>query len=180
MKLSTILSTKKREKILGYLLQHPSERINMNKLARDLNLSPGQIHKYVSILRKEKIIVNNLLREFYPTFALRLLWNIKRIQKVDIANIAHNHFPKLKGIGIFGSWARGTNLEKADLDIWLKMEDEPSDLEIVKIKKAIERKIKVPLDIIIATPKRLKHFKEKSDVFYFSLYNGITIWGEEL
>lgn len=180
MNLSMIFSTKEREKILDYLLKYPTKKINMNKLARDLDLSPGQIHKYVSILRKEKIIANDQLKEFHITFALRLLLNHKRIQKANIVKILHNSFPQLKGLGIFGSWARGTNLEGADLDIWLKMEDEPNDLEIAKAKRAIERKIKVPVDLVIASPKRLKHIKEKSDAFYFSLYSGINIWGEEL
>lgn len=179
MKIYPLLSTKEREKILGYLLYH-QENINMNKLARKLNLSVGQIHKYVSILRKEGLVVNDELKETPFTCALRLLWNLKRIQEAGVVGMLRNCFPELEGLGLYGSWASGTNLEGADLDIWVKMKKEPGDLEIVKARKEIEPKIGVPVDITIATPERLEHFREKSDAFYFSLYNGIILWGEGL
>lgn len=180
MKMHPLLSTKEREKILGYLLEHPSGRINMNKLARELKLSVGQIHKYVSILRKDGLVVGDELQEIPFTCALRLLWNLKRIQEADAVRILRRHFPKLKGVGIYGSWAGGTNLEDADLDIWVKMKKEPGDIELAKARKEIEGKIGVPVDITITTPERLEHFLEKSEAFYFSLYNGRILWGEGL
>jgi predicted AAA+ superfamily ATPase len=76
MKIYPLLSTDERERILGYVLGHPSERINMNKLARELKLSVGQIHKYVTILREYKIVMDDRLQEIPLTCALRLLWNV--------------------------------------------------------------------------------------------------------
>ncbi len=180
MDLPKLFSTRERVKILGFLLEHPSAKINMNKLARDLKLSPGQIHKYITILRQEKIVVDDQLKESYVTYSLRRLWNIKKIQDADIPKIARRYFPKFKGLGIFGSWAKGDNKEESDLDIWLKLDFEPTDLEVAEAKKAMEKSIRANLDIVIASPKRLKHLHETSDIFYFSLYNGITVWGEEL
>jgi len=180
MEIHWLLSTKEREKILGYILEHPSEKINMNGLARKLNLSPGQIHKYVSILRKTGLVSKDRLQELPITSALRLLWNLLRIQKEELIQTLNRHFPKSKGIGIFGSWARGSNLEESDLDIWIKMEKEPGDLELAKARKELERKMGVSVDITVVTPQRLEYFKQKSDAFYFSLYNGILMWGEGL
>ncbi|MCK4318948.1 nucleotidyltransferase domain-containing protein [Candidatus Micrarchaeota archaeon] len=180
MNIHTLLSTEEREKILRYLLKNPSNEINMNKLARELRLSVGQIHKYVTILRKERLVDQNRLQEIPITKTLRLLFNIKRIQEKRLVAILKNHLPKSKSIGIYGSWANGTNLEGADLDIWVKMDNEPADLELAKTRKKLEKKLGVPVDLTIATPERLKHFREKSDAFYFSLYNGIILWGEGL
>jgi len=180
MNLPRLFSTRERVKILAFLLEHPSTKINMNKIARDLKLSPGQIHKYIAILRREKIVIDDQLKESCVTASLRRLMNIKKILEAGIVKIARSHFPKLKGLGIFGSWAKGENWEESDLDIWLKLDSEPTDLEVAEAKKAIEKSIRAGLDIVIASPKRLKHLHETSDIFYFSLYNGITIWGEEL
>jgi predicted nucleotidyltransferase len=180
MHFSEIFSTKERIKILGYLLEHPSKKINMNKLARKLKLSPGQIHKYITILRKEKIVIKDCINESSYTHSLRLLWNLKRIQKSSLEKILQRSFSKLKGYGIFGSWANGTNTEEADLDIWLKMDKEPDDLQIANARREIQKKIGVAVDLVVATPIKLKHFKDKSETFYFSLYHGKVLWGENL
>ncbi|MFH1448245.1 MAG: nucleotidyltransferase domain-containing protein [Candidatus Micrarchaeota archaeon] len=180
MNICPLFATKEREKILDYLLEHPSERINMNGLARKLHLSPGQIHKYITILRKAGLVEKDTIKETPLTGVLRLTHNLKRIAQTKLVDILRRGFPRVKGIGIYGSWASGTNLEDADLDIWLKIEKEPADENMAKMRKKLEKKLGIPVDIVIATPERLKHFQEKSDSFYFSLYHGRILWGEGL
>ncbi len=180
MNVSQLFSTKEREKILDYLLEHPSEQINMNKLARKLNLSPGQIHKYISMLRKSHLVERDKLKETPFTRAFRLVNNLKRIEKSKIVSLLRTTSPGITGMGMYGSWASGSNLESADLDIWLKVKNEAADEDIAKVRKELEKKLGAPVDIIVATPERLEHLHEKSDSFYFSLYNGILLWGEGL
>ena len=108
------------------------------------------------------------------------MWNIKRIQEAKVVDVLRGRFPESEGIGIYGSWAHGTNFEGADLDIWLSMKKEPEDLKIAKARRELEERAGVPVDITTATPERLKHFREKSEAFYFSLYNGLILWGEGL
>jgi predicted nucleotidyltransferase/DNA-directed RNA polymerase subunit H (RpoH/RPB5) len=180
MRIHPLLSTEEREKILGYLLMHPSEKINMNGVARELGLSPGQVHKYVSILRKEGLVEKDEWKEVPLAHSLRLLFNIKKVGGAGIVDVLRRELPGVEGIGIFGSWASGTNAEGSDLDIWVKMGKEPEELAVAKARKRLEGKVGVPVDIVIATPERMKHFREKSDAFYFSLYNGRILWGEGL
>lgn len=180
MNIHRLLSSEERETTLGYLLEHPSKEINMNELARLLKLSAGQIHKYVSILREMRLVRGNEFQDGPMTRALRAVWNLKRIEEAGLIRILRRRFPKANGIGIFGSWAGGTNLENADLDIWIKMDKEPEDMEVAKARKEIEIKMNIQIDLIVATPERLEHFKVKSEAFYFSLYNGRHLWGEAL
>ena len=180
MKIQPLFSTKERELILAYLLDHPSEKINMNQLARKLKISVGQIHKYVSILRKEGIVKGIGIQDTPMVRSLRVLRNLQRIEEKKLINRLKRHIPNILGIGIYGSWADGTNKENADLDVWIKLEKSPADIDIAKTRKELENVILVPVDITIATPEHMKHFREKSDSFYFSLYNGIKLWGEEL
>ncbi len=180
MNIIALFSTKEREKILDYLLAHPSEEIIMRELARKLSLSAGQIHKYVGILKKEGLFKGNRLKETPLTSSLRLLWNLKRIEGAGITGILRRRFGKAAGIGMYGSWASGTNSEGSDLDLWVKTETEPKDIEIAEARKELESKLGAPVDIVIASPKRLERFREKSDAFYFSLYNGKVLWGEGL
>src|SRR3989338_3592857 len=150
MNIHDLLSTSERERILGYLLEHPSEKISMNGLARKLGLSAGQIHKYVGILRGEGLVLGTALQETPLTRALRLLWNIKRIQEAKVVDVLRGRFPESEGIGIYGSWAHGTNFEGADLDIWLSMKKEPEDLKIAKARRELEERAGVPVDITTA------------------------------
>jgi predicted nucleotidyltransferase len=180
MNIVPLFSTKEREEILSYLLTNPSEEITMRGLARKLKLSPGQVHKYIGILKKEGLFERKRLKETPLTSSLRLLWNLKRIDDAGIVGILRRGFTKVAGVGMYGSWASGTNLEDSDLDLWVKTETEPKDIEIAKVRKELEAKIKVPVDVVIATPERLEHFRVKSDSFYFSLYNGKLLWGEGL
>lgn len=180
MNIHSLMSTTEREMILGYLLEHPSEKINMNKLARKLALSTGQIHKYVTILRNAGLVNKDQLQESPLARALRLVWNLKRIEEADVVEILKRSFPNASGFGLYGSWASGSNYEDSDLDIWIKVKNEPKDLEMAKAKKELASAIGVSVDLTVATPKRLEHFREKSDAFYFSLYNAITLWGDGL
>ena len=180
MNISTLFATEERERILSYLLEHPSERINMNGLARKLDLSPGQVHKYITILRKWDLVGLDFLKPTPFTNVLRLMNNLKRISRAKTVDLLRENFPKTTGIGVYGSWASGTNIEGSDIDLWLKMKKEPKDAEIAGARKRIDNTLGAPVDIIIATPERLEHFREKSDSLYFSLYNGIILWGEGL
>lgn len=180
MRIHPLLSTEERERILEHLLRHPSEKINMNKVARELGLSPGQVHKYVSILRGEGLVEKDEWKEGPLAHSLRLLFNIKRIGEARIVWILRKEFPDVKGIGVFGSWASGTNIEGSDLDIWVKTGKEPDELAVAKARKKLEAEVGVPVDIVVATPERMRHFREKSDAFYFALYNGRMLWGEGL
>lgn len=180
MNISTILSTEDRVKILEYLLFHQIGKVGIRRVASEVKLSPALIHKYVNILEKEGIATDGTLAETPNVRALRLLFNLKRIEDAKITHIARAKLNDIEGIGVYGSWSDGTNNEKSDLDLWLKIRDEPSDSELSKLRNELEAKIGVPVDVTIATPERLKHFREKSDSFFYSLHHGKVLWGKSL
>ncbi len=180
MDISKLVSRKERVKLLEHLLYHASEEIVPNRLAKKVGVSRSQAHKYVNILREAGLVEGKRLRETPMLQSIRALLNLGRIEEADASGILKRHFPKMAGWGVFGSWSTGTNSEGSDLDVWVKLDNEPEDLEIARAKKEISERLGVPVDIIAATPKRLEGFKKKSDSFYFSLYNGKAIWGDGL
>ena len=180
MEIEKLLSTPERTKMLSYLLYHPREKVGFNSLARKLSLSPGQIHKYAAILVKEGLLEGGVLEESAKAQALRLVFNLARIEEAAAVQILRKRFPKLKGVGLFGSWAAGTNDNESDVDFWLKLDDEPPDLELARARAEIGKKLSAEADLTIATGERLEQFKKKSEAFYYSLYSGKTLWGEAL
>jgi len=180
MDIPSLLSTDERVKLLSHILLHPSEEIVPDRVARKAGVSKSQSHKYAGILRKNGIVKGKALQDTPPVRALRALLNVERLARANVIPLLCRRFPKAKGIGMFGSFASGTNSEDSDLDIWVKMDCEPSDLEVARAKKELGGKLGAQVDIVVATPQRLLRLREKSDAFYFSLYNGRILWGEAL
>jgi len=50
--------------------------------------------------------------------------------------------------GIFGSYARGEERKKSDLDLLVKINGKKSLLDIVKLQFELERNLKMPVDIL--------------------------------
>jgi len=178
MEMQPLFSTVEREKIMRYLLENPSTEINMNAMARRLCLSPGQIHKYVSLLRGNGLVEGKWLRDTPLVRALRLIDNLRRIDDARLVRLARRYLTGVKGIAVYGSWATGSNLETADLDIWVKMAKEPKDAELAALRRKLGEAIGAPVDILIATPGRLEHLKSKNESLFHSLYHSIVLWGE--
>ncbi len=180
MDIPPLLSTDERVKLLSHILLHPSEEIVPDRIARKVGVSKSQAHKYVGILRENGIIKGKALQDTPLVRALRALFNIEMLERANAIALLRRHFPKAKGIGMFGSFASGANSEDSDLDIWVKTADEPSDLEVARAKKELGEKLGAQVDIVVATHQRLQRLREKSDAFYFSLYNGKILWGDSL
>lgn len=111
---------------------------------------------------------------------MRAAKNLSEIEKSRVTHIIKKEIPAAKGIGVYGSWVHGTNYEKTDLDLWVKAPKNPSDLQVARARREIEKKVGVPVDLTCFDKEKLEQIKEKSDSFYFSLYNSIKLWGEDL
>lgn len=180
MNMQPLFSTKERELILDYLLDNPDEEINMNGLARKLGVSPGQVHHYLGILEKQGLFRNRKLVDNAITRSLRVVKNLNRIKESRAVERIRKKLPRAKGIGVYGSWANGTNKWSSDLDLWVKINKDLSDLELAKLNKELSEKIGVSVEVLIATPDRMEHLRKNVESLYHSLFNSITLWGESL
>ncbi len=177
MNMATLFSTPERERILEYFLYQPKEKMTMRQIARELSLSPALIHKYVTLLRKFGLLKGMEMQNTPLVCSLRLTQNILRFRRAGIAGILKKKIPGIKGVGFFGSWAKGTNDMDSDLDIWIKVEEEPELLLVAETRKDLEKKMKVDIDMVVIDEKKIIAHREKNPPFYFSLYNSIVLWG---
>ena len=53
-------------------------------------------------------------------------------------------------IGIFGSYARGENKKKSDLDILVKFKDQIGLLKLVQIEQALSPSLEISVDLILS------------------------------
>lgn len=55
---------------------------------------------------------------------------------------------KVKKAGIFGSYARGEQTKNSDIDILIEISDKFSLLDLARMKRAIEKKLKKQVDLV--------------------------------
>ena len=180
MNIQPLFSTVEREKIFTYLIYHFEEGISLHKIAREVGVSPSQVHKYVSILKDMRFVQDNKLLDSPLIRSLRLVENLLQLRKERVVNFLKKSIPSAEGIGIYGSWAKGSNTGDADLDIWIKVSKAPDDLTLAKTRRTLEKKLGVVVDLTPITPEKFEYLKKKNPPFYFSLCNSTRLWGEKL
>lgn len=182
MNISDIISTPERVKILDYILEDPTRRISVTGVARELNLSKGLVSQYLHMLRESNISVKVEDKRFHinaenPSVrALKILLNLNKLNIDKIQKIKG-----LKGIGMYGSWAKGTNTKESDVDIWIKVKKHPSEEKIAKASAELGKRIGYDVRILVLSPERIERLKKEDPIFYHSLvFGSISLWGEEL
>ncbi|MBD3389337.1 winged helix-turn-helix transcriptional regulator [Candidatus Micrarchaeota archaeon] len=177
MNMNELYSTPERERILRYLLYSQGEK-TMREIAKEANVSPAQVHKYLGILEEAGVAKGTMLLENPKVHAIRLTQNLERLEKANLVGTLRKKIPGVKGAGIFGSWANGTNQKDSDIDVWVKVKQEPEVLKAAGARKELEKKLGAGVDLVFLDEKRVKGHMEKNPVFYFSLHYSIVLWGE--
>jgi len=173
-----LVSTPEREQVLARLL-YESAPINLHKIARDAGVSPSQVHKYVGICKKRKMIKDNKLADYPFVRALRVLENVIFLEKAGLVSLIRSRIKDAKGMGIYGGWAKGTNDENSDIDLWILVQRPLDDLESGKVRQALENRLARKVDLIFLTNEKIRQLKEKNPNLYYSLYHSLSLWGAE-
>ncbi|MFQ6121162.1 MAG: nucleotidyltransferase domain-containing protein, partial [Methanosarcinales archaeon] len=103
---------------------------------------------------------------------LRILFNLIRFTDFNFKK-----YPSVKGVGLYGSCARGENTEDSDIDVWIKIKTRDED-ELAKLTGALKR-ISGKISPLYLTSEKLEVLKRTDKPFYNSLvYGSIKIYGE--
>jgi len=158
------------------VLLYSTKPASLYEIARQANVSPSQVHKYVAIWKKYGWIKGMQVANTPLIQAFRLMENIHLLKDGRMVAQIRKMLQSVKGIGLYGSWAKGTNNENADVDVWIFVEQEPDDLVLGKIRRALEKKLGKKLDITIVTKEKLRDLQKNNPNFYYSLYHSIRLW----
>lgn len=174
-----LFSSEERLKVLELLLYQPGKELGVREISRAAGVSPALVSSTISILKKANIVSGNKVEYLHPaTKAIKIMLNIEKIESIKLIHKARGLFKGCKGIGLYGSWANGTNIKDSDLDLWIRSGSE-SDEKINEIRRTLKR-LGVEANVIVLTEKRLKELKERDFVFYCALHNSFVLWGEGL
>lgn len=170
-----VFSTKERIKILKAII-FSNQPISVNVIAVRLKISKGLVSKYLDVLLREGIVKKSngkyLIVNSPITKAAKILLNITGID----AGI-FKKFNFVEAAGLYGSCAKGENMEESDADLWIKIK-EVSDEKAASLTAVMNKKIKNVKPLFLTT-KKIEKMKKDDELFYHSLsFGSIVLYGE--
>jgi len=161
--------TKNNVKILKLI---DKESLHIRDIADKLNISPGSVHKLIKILKKDCVIkeikeknrlIIDLNRESPITKEIKSIINFNDW----INSSAYKKLKKIGNLGLYGSFANGTNDSGSDLDVWIKTEKK--ELEIRPVIRELEKELNIQVNPLILTKKKINLLKKNDPEFYTRL-----------
>jgi len=170
-------------RVLAWFLTHPTGEIHINKLARELGVSPGSVKSYADAFERDGLLTvtrlgtARLLSLDNDSFAAR---ELKRacmallLIRAGIEEIA----PESIAVAIYGSTAAGTFDEQSDIDILIIGDESQVDHDRVP---ALEAETDREVQLTVVPYYRWERMKEEGDPFVTSvLQNHMLVRGARL
>ncbi|MDP3766097.1 MAG: nucleotidyltransferase domain-containing protein [Nanoarchaeota archaeon] len=163
------------QKVLAIFFENPSREFHLRELSRILKLSMPTIISSTDKLAKEKLIIKEKGKVVTKVMANRdnidfarckRLHNLELIYDSSLINHISEAHNQPKAIILFGSFSRGEDIEKSDIDIAV-ITNKRLNLDLSKYEKILKKTInlhEVSLDKI-------------SEEFKANLLNGIVLEG---
>ena len=179
--ISSLFSTKEREKVLAYVLDNPSKAHRVRDVAKKLSVSVGSISGYFAFLKEQKILKRKG-NDFYVNLDSPLTKTVKQMLNVVNLDVSPlKKIPACTGIGVYGSWAKGTNNENSDIDMWVRVERKPGEEVIAKVSRQMREKMERDVQILVIDPAKNKTLRETDPIFYYSMvYGSVVLYGKSL
>jgi predicted nucleotidyltransferase len=175
--LTDLFKTEERARILRYVMFRSA--FSVAEVSRATGVTKGLVSRYLRLL-----VVHGLLqkegRVYSPhdgahSGATKLLLNL---EKIDMSTLSQGSD---WGLGIYGSWARGTNRQESDLDVWIRVDSLPPESMLARLQKELSQQADSEVNLLVLTPEKLERLKREDKPFYNSLVmSSVALIGESL
>jgi predicted nucleotidyltransferase len=142
-------------------------------------VTKGLVSRYLRLLVEHGLLQKEG-REYSPhdgalSRAVKLLLNLERI---DLSTLS---LGSAGGMGLYGSWARGTNHQEGDLDVWIRADRQPPESDLARLQRDLIQQADCEVNLLVLTPEKLERLKKEDKPFYNSLVmNSVTLKGEPI
>ena len=133
--------------ITEYLLNNPGKRIKVTYVAKELKVSKASVSLTVKELAEDGIVKGLYIDMKSPrTRAFKIMINVNSIVKNGVIEALKKY---ALGIGLYGSWVKGTNTEDSDIDIWIKPKYMLKQSGTAILSKEIRERLGVDAEVLI-------------------------------
>ncbi len=173
--LSALFRTKERIKLLRTTLSLPV--CTVKQVTTRTGLSKGLVSQYLALLEHEGLLER--INRKYQLKICPLTSALKRLLNVDLVSTVFKKPSWSRGIGIYGSWADGTNTDESDLDLFIFSETLPSGIMIAEVERDVSRALSREVHVLVLTPEKITGMKKSDEPFYQSfMKQSITLAGD--
>jgi predicted nucleotidyltransferase len=175
--LTELFKTEERARILRYVMFRSA--FSVAEVSRATGVTKGLVSRYLRLLVEHGLLQKEG-REYSPldgahSRAIKLLLNLERI---DLSALS---LGPVRGLGLYGSWARGTNHQESDLDVWIRADGLPAESYLARLQKDLSQQAEGEVNLLVLTPEKLERLKREDPPFYDSLVmNSVTLIGEPI
>ena len=165
------------QKILDFLIQNPGHQFLAKEIQDVTKVSKGGVNLSLRKLAKDKLVRRQKRGKIFlysvdPTKPV-----IKQLKVLNSIELIIPLVNKIKGLSkkviLFGSCARGENVAKSDLDLFI-LTNSPKEVEEAFRKQGPSK----AHQLIIRTPVAFAEMEKKEPVFFEEVSRGITLWEE--
>lgn len=178
MNIQPLLSTPERARILKHVMDDPGRVSRVSNTARELNIAKGLVSSFFQTLENQGLVVEKkpgiVTNLSSPT--ARVIKMLINIEKIDIKPLLSL---KPLGVGLYGSWARGTNTPKCPVDIWVTTRNKVRDEAVAEAKAELSRAIGSEVRLLVLDKQRIAAAKN-DPAHYHSLLHGMILYGDSL
>ena len=173
--LSALFRSGERITLLRTVLVLPA--CTVQQIATKTGLSKGLVSPYLVLLEHE-----GLLEKKERTYTLKfspLTMSVKRLLNIDLVTSVFKKPAWAIGIGMYGSWADGTNTEESDIDLWVYSDNLPRGTAVAEMEREISRTLSAEVHVLILNLDKIATMKKSDEPFYRSfMKQSVTLEGE--
>jgi predicted nucleotidyltransferase len=169
-------------RILEVFLKDPYEGFYVRELSRMTDCSPMTALRSCSILKSDGFIIDQKIKDRTlfkgnleaPSFRfMKISYNLDRLDKYGLISYLNERFEDLHSLILYGSFAKGRDGPKSDIDIILiAPKNAPLDL------KVFETKLGHPISLQIFTTRSWADQVRSNHPFYMDIITeGIVLLG---
>ncbi len=121
-----VFVTNRKDELLEFFMKYPTQEFHLRELSKMTKISFPWMRKLVDELSKDRFLLkirkHNLVlvkanRDYALFRALKQSYNLFSLHKTGLVNELNEAYQKPGAIVLFGSYSRGEDTEKSDIDI---------------------------------------------------------------
>lgn len=174
--LAELFGTEERVKIFAYAM-FASEPFTVKMVSEETGVTKGLVSRYLRRLKSFGFLEKH--KKLYTSADTPKVRAVKILLNIDKIDTNRLDLGWTEGIGLFGSWAQGTNRHESDIDVWVTTAKYPAEERIARLQREIRNMAGSETNLLILTPEKIKVIKNTDAPFYNSLIkSSLVLKGE--
>jgi predicted nucleotidyltransferase len=162
--LPELFKSEDRLRILRYVAER--EIVTVQTVAKATAVSKPVVSRYMHVLIKSGLCTRTgRILSWIPSPVGSAM---KRFLNIILLDEHLPHAPWAEGIGIYGSFARGTNNAGSDVDVWILVSEHSQEVEthVAELRHTLSHSLGYDVHMLLLTRKKLQDLSQKDPPFY--------------